>query len=139
MCYQGNKRNCQNISKKVVEKVAKGQTACESKGVIKQVGFPLRLCPRMRLLLTGDFLKPPLSGSFGPYAGINQGFTRPSSDTLTTSQTSSRQKTKCTAGITSSGHRLFPFLRKSLLPTILQLQKEEKSLINGSTRRRNLC
>lgn len=98
------------LAKKVVEKVVMGQAACESKGVIKQVGFHLRtlqLCPRMRLLLTGGFLKPSLSGSFGPYEGINQGFTWPSSDTLTTSQTSSRQKTKCTAGITSSGQRLF--------------------------------
>lgn len=105
------------------------------KGGIKQVGFhppTLQLCSRMRLLLAGDFLKPSLPASFGPYEGINQGFARPGPDTLTTSPDQLQTKDKKY----SWGNKLRPemllaSLGKSLHSTTVQKRKDfDKQQVN---------
>lgn len=84
----------------------------------------------MRLLLARDFLKPRVPASFGPDKGINQGFTLSSPDTLTTSQTSTRQKTENKAGVTSQlrPDTVLAFLGKKMLSlNKVQEQREEKT------------
>lgn len=108
----GATRHITGVTKEIVRvKIGEEKEGvCEGKGGIKQLGFQLltlQFCSKMNLLPVGDLLKPSLPASFGLYKGINQGFTRTSPDTLTTSHTSTRQKTKSTAGVKCSGQQHF--------------------------------
>lgn len=127
---RSNKRDCQNMRKKSTGKKVHSQAACGSKGVIKQVGLhllTLQLCSRMRLLLTGDFLKTPLSALRGDKSGLYQAQLGHLNNQTDQHQTKDKMYSW---GNELRAETILAFLTKSLLLTIVQEQKEEKSLMN---------
>lgn len=108
-CHQVYKRGRQSSR-------GKGRTGSvrkRNKGEIKHAGFHPRLSSSAA---EWGFACRKFPETFPPesYEGINQGFTQPGPDTLTTSQTSTRQKTKSTAGVTRSGKRQFELPSKTV-------------------------
>lgn len=107
-CHWGNKRFFQSTRKQ--RSRCKG--ACGGKTGTKQLSFDC-LSPKNRSVAAGD-----LSDCSEE---INQGFIRPRQSILTT-----RQKTKCSGGVTSSGHLWDKALGQSPPSSIIHGHKRKK-------------